>query len=69
MSRQAENKPGIPTAQRPSRFQVIELEERIAPTGVARPGHHNCHYNPHGKLVSCGKGGGYYPYYPYYGRG
>ena len=27
------------------RFQIVKLEERIAPT---------CHYNPQGKLVGCG---------------
>ena len=29
------------------RFKIEKLEERIAPK--------NCHYNPHGKLVGCGK--------------
>jgi len=29
-------------AERKPRFQIVRLEERIAPT---------CHYNPHGKKV------------------
>ena len=28
-----------------SRFQILKLEERIAPA---------CHLNPHGRLVGCG---------------
>jgi hypothetical protein len=41
-----------------SRFQIVKLEERIAPSH--RKGHYpngpNCHYNPNaGKYVGCGK--------------
>lgn len=40
------------TQERKRRFQIVRLEERIAPT---------CHLNPHGKCVgNCGKYGCFY---------
>jgi len=40
---------------RNSRFQIVKLEERIAPSACRRGGCHgggsNCHYNPQGNLV------------------
>jgi len=39
-------------AERKPRFQIVKLEERIAPA---------CHTNPHGKCVgNCGKYGCFY---------
>jgi hypothetical protein len=39
------------------RFQIVKLEERIAPRrGKHYPHGPNCHYNPNaGKYVGCGK--------------
>jgi hypothetical protein len=40
--------------ERRSRFQIVKLEERIAPRRNCYYGcypHNSCHYNPHGKLV------------------
>ena len=39
------------------RFQIVKLEERIAPRHAPGHGKHPigaCHYNPQGKLVGCG---------------
>ncbi len=38
------------------RFQIVKLEERIAPFHAGnhgKQGNNKCHYNPHGKLVGC----------------
>jgi len=35
--------------ERNNRFQILKLEDRIAP---------RCHTNPHGKEVGCGKSDG-----------
>ncbi len=52
LRRTPERKPADSQAQRRSRFQVVKLEERIAP---------RCFYNPNaGKYVGCGRRGGYY---------
>jgi hypothetical protein len=59
-SRKAEQtiEPQKEVKARKSRFQIVKLEERIAPRGGCGYGggscggyHSSCHYNPHGKLV------------------
>jgi len=42
--KKAERRSQVRLARKPGRFQLVKLEERIAPT---------CHYNPHGKKVGC----------------
>ena len=62
MKRQTtERKRTQPQDQQRTRFQVVKLEERIAPTTCVLDG---CcgeptkgHYNPHGKWVGGGRGG------------
>jgi len=47
-SKKAEPTVRVRKDQKPRRFQIVKLEERIAPA---------CHYNPHGVRVGCGAAG------------